>query len=75
MVWRLFRFFLFQLAGALLGYVVLTPIPQPAYRIIVGIVAASLLWVLSDLRRGHKLRRWLREGDVSRPPVIPGYWG
>ena len=50
MVWRLFRFFLFQLAGALLGYVVLTPIPQPAYRIIVGIVAASLLWVLSDRR-------------------------
>lgn len=74
MIWRVFRFFLFQLAGALAGYWGL-PFAQSAQRIIVGLVAASVLWVLLDLRRGQKVLRWLREGDTSAPPVIPGYWG
>ena len=71
---RVFWFLLFQLAGALLGYVVL-PLVTPGYRVVVGIAAAGLLWVMIDLRRGHRLRRWLRDGDTNRPPVIAGYWG
>lgn len=74
MLWRVLRFFLFQLAGATLGYFAL-PMVAPAHRAIIGIVAASAVWVLIDLRRGHKLRSWLREGDAHPPPVIPGYWG
>ena len=74
MIWRVFRFFLFQLAGALVGYFALT-LAQTEHRVIVGILVASMAWVLIDLRRGQKLRSWLREGDTSRPPVIPGYWG
>ena len=74
MLWRATRFFLFQLAGALLAYLVL-PLAAPAQRVVVGIAAASIVWVLIDLRRGHLLRRWLRRGDTSQSPVIPGYWG
>jgi len=74
MIWRVFRFFLFQLAGALSGYLVLT-LARPEYRVVAGILAASMVWVLIDLRRGEKLRRWLREGDTSRPPLLSGYWG
>lgn len=74
MIWRVFRFFLFQLTGALVGFLAL-PMALLSHRVIAGIVGASVLWVLIDLRRGQKLRNWLRDGDSSRPPVIPGYWG
>ena len=74
MAWRVFRFFLFQLAGGLLGYW-FWPTAQRAPGIIVGIVFASALWVVLDLRRSRKLLAWLREGDTSQPPSVPGYWG
>ena len=74
MIWRVFRLFLFQLLGAVLGYAVW---PSAAHipGMIGGIVGASWLWLMIDLRRGHKLRRWLRTGDTTSPPQIPGYWG
>ncbi len=74
MIWRVFRFFLFQLAGGLLGYVLL-PLVGPAHGVVVGIVAASVLWVLIDLRRGQLVRNWLRDGNIGEPPVLAGYWG
>lgn len=74
MIRRIVRFLLFQLAGALIGYALL-PAQLRAQGVVAGIVAASVLWVLTDLRRSQKLRRWLRQGDISRLPVIPGYWG
>lgn len=74
MIWRAFRFFMFQLAGGLLG-AGLTPLATRAQGAIIGIVFASLAWVLIDLRRGQKVRRWLREGDTSQAPVLSGYWG
>ncbi len=74
MIWRVFRFFLFQLAGALAGYG-LWPLAIPARGAIVGIFVASMVWVLIDLKRGQILRTWLRHGNTSQPPVIPGYWG
>lgn len=74
MTWRVFRFFLFQLAGGLLGQWLL-PTSTAAQGVIVGIICASALWVLIDLRRGQKLLVWLREGDTSRTPSLPGYWG
>lgn len=74
MIWRLFRFFLFQVAGAVLGYAFF-PAAAREQGVVAGIVGASAIWVLMDLRRGHKLRRWLRAVDVGSPPVIPGYWG
>ena len=74
MAWRVFRFFLFQLAGGLLGYW-FWPAPARAPGIIVGIVCASACWVMIDLRRSRKLLAWLREGDTSQPPSVSGYWG
>lgn len=74
MAWRVFRFFLFQLAGGLLGYG-FWPTAVRAPGAIVGIICASALWVVIDLRRSRKLLAWLREGDTSQPPSVPGYWG
>ena len=74
MIWRFFRFFLFQLAGGVLGYWA-WPSPSPLQDVVAGIACASLLWVLLDLRRGEKLLNWLREGDTARSPAIGGLWG
>ncbi len=74
MTWRLFRFFLFQLAGALLGRFLLRG-SSPEQGAILGLLAASLLWVLIDLRRGAKLLRWLKRGETETPANIDGLWG
>ncbi len=74
MLRRVLRLFLFQALGALLGYGLFPP-TAVAQGLIAGIVGASTLWLLIDLRRGHMLRHWLRDGDATKPPRIPGYWG
>lgn len=74
MTWRLFRFFLFQLAGALLGRFLLRG-SSPAQGAILGLLAASLLWVLIDLRRGAKLLLWLKRGETETPANVDGLWG
>ena len=74
MLWRFFRFFLFQLAGGLIGYWLL-PIDNATLGALVGLVYASVLWALIDLRRGQVLLAWLREGDTAQPPSIAGLWG
>jgi len=73
MVWRVFRFFLFQLAGAVLGQFL--PLIDPRNGMMLGIVLASALWVLVDLQRGMRLLAWLREGDISSPVRAGGLWG
>ena len=75
MIWRVFRFFLFQLAGGLLGGWLLYRENHPLEGVVAGIVLASVLWVLLDLRRGQVLLAWLRAGDASQPPVVAGWWG
>jgi len=74
MTWRLFRFFLFQLAGALLGRFLLRG-GSPAQGAILGLLAASLLWVLIDLRRGARLLLWLKRGETAAPARVDGLWG
>ena len=74
MLRRVLRLFLLQALGALLGYALFPSIAH-TQGLIAGIVGASTLWLLIDLRRGHKLRHWLRAGDTANPPRIPGYWG
>ncbi|MBA4329093.1 MAG: phosphate regulon sensor histidine kinase PhoR [Polaromonas sp.] len=73
MVWRVFRFFLFQLAGAFLGRYL--PMGDPRNGMVLGIVLASALWVIVDLRRGMRLLAWLREGDTGAPVRVAGLWG
>jgi two-component system phosphate regulon sensor histidine kinase PhoR len=74
MIWRLFRFFLFQLAGALLGLLLL-PGGDSRQGVILGLVAASALWVLIDLQRGGRLLLWLKRGETSTPANVSGLWG
>ncbi|MDP2818944.1 MAG: phosphate regulon sensor histidine kinase PhoR [Polaromonas sp.] len=73
MVWRVFRFFLFQLAGAVLGQFL--PLVDSRNGMVLGIVLASALWVLVDLRRGMRLLAWLKKGDASSPVRAGGLWG
>ncbi len=73
MVWRVFRFFLFQLTGAFLGRYL--PMGDPRNGMVLGIVLASALWVIVDLRRGMRLLAWLREGDTGAPVRVAGLWG
>lgn len=74
MTWRLFRFFLFQLAGALLGRLLIRS-GSPAQGAIVGLLVASALWVLIDLRRGARLLLWLKRGETATPARVDGLWG
>ena len=74
MVWRFFRFFLFQLVGALLGYWAGGQF-NAWQGAVVGIVLASAVWVLWDLRRGQRLLAWMRDGDPALTPVVGGLWG
>lgn len=74
MIWRAFRFFLFQLAGGVLGYWA-WPSASPVQDVVAGIACASLLWVLLDLQRGEKLLNWLRDADTAPSPAIGGLWG
>jgi two-component system phosphate regulon sensor histidine kinase PhoR len=74
MFWRALRFFLFQSAGALLGYFV-WPLHDPLRGALLGAVLAGVLWLLIDLRRGQILLRWLRQGELAEWPELPGLWG
>lgn len=71
---RILLFFLFQLAGASLGRLLLPGI-ESRRGIILGLVAASTLWVLIDLQRGGRLLLWLKRGDTATPVNIGGLWG
>ncbi|MBK6293663.1 MAG: phosphate regulon sensor histidine kinase PhoR [Rhodoferax sp.] len=73
MVWRVFRFFLFQLCGGLMGYWLLA-LPNPLHGLIIGLVAVSALWVAIDLRRVAQLLRWLKDADQTRPLRLHGLW-
>ena len=74
MIWRVFRFFLFQGAGGALGYRLALGI-HPMEGAVAGVFLASFLWVVWDLRRAYRVLRWLRHGDVGNPPPVPGLWG
>jgi len=74
MVWRFFRFCLFLLVGGAAGFLtasLLEPLPNT----VLGMVLASVLWFSLDLRRARSVLSWLRSGDVSLAPHVPGLWG
>ena len=73
MVWRVFRFFLFQLGGGLIGYWALA-LPNRLHGLIIGLLVASALWVAIDLSRVAKLLKWLKDADQTRPLRLHGLW-
>ncbi|HEX7890393.1 MAG TPA: phosphate regulon sensor histidine kinase PhoR [Ramlibacter sp.] len=40
-----------------------------------GLALGALLWFAVDTGRGLRALRWLREGDLRRPPALGGLWG
>ncbi len=74
MIWRVFRFFLFQLAGGILGYRMALGV-HPLEGALAGMFVASASWVAWDLTRAQRIFRWLREGDSASPPAVAGLWG
>ncbi len=74
MIWRVFRFFLFQLAGGILGYRMALGV-HPLEGALAGMFVASASWVAWDLTRAQRIFRWLREGDLASPPAVAGLWG
>ena len=73
MVWRVVRFFLFQLSGGLIGYWLMAG-GNPVHGLIAGLLVASAVWVVIDLSRGARLLHWLKEADHSRPVRLHGVW-
>ena len=70
MFFRFAVFFCAQLAGGLLGGWQGGPWGAAA-----GAVAASWVWFVWDLWRGHRVVRWLRQGELSEAPQLYGLWG
>lgn len=73
MVWRVFRFFLFQLSGGLIGYWLLA-LPNRLHGLIIGLLVASAFWVAIDLSRVARLLKWLKDADQTRPLRLTGLW-
>ncbi|MFO1195169.1 MAG: phosphate regulon sensor histidine kinase PhoR [Rhodoferax sp.] len=74
MLWRVVRFFLFQLAGGGLGFA-LAPKAYALHGALGGLVLSSLAWVSIDLWRSHRLLAWLRDAPAGSPIRIGGLWG
>jgi len=74
MIWRVTRFFLFQLAGGLAGFT-LWPWPNPAWGVLLGVWLASVAWLAVDVRRAYVLRQWLRQNSPAQAPRLGGLWG
>ncbi|MDO8279542.1 MAG: phosphate regulon sensor histidine kinase PhoR [Burkholderiaceae bacterium] len=82
MVLRFFGFLLFQLAGALAGWVladwVLAAQPAALPTLAgawIGAGFGAVMWFFLDAARGLRLLRWLKAGDAAQAPTMHGMWG
>jgi two-component system phosphate regulon sensor histidine kinase PhoR len=69
----IFRFLTFALAQALAGLV--GWFTADLIGALVSVLMGSWLWFILDLRRGLKLLRWLRDGNLNTAPTMAGLWG
>jgi two-component system phosphate regulon sensor histidine kinase PhoR len=74
MVWRLLKFLLFLLAGALAGYFARFEW-HGLHGPVVGVVVAMLAWYWLDALNAGRLLGYLRATDAENQPVISGLWG
>ena len=74
MLLRLISFLLLQGLGGIVGYR-LAPEALQIRGALAGMIAAGLLWVLSDFTRGLRVLHWLRGDDFSDVPLKLGLWG
>jgi two-component system phosphate regulon sensor histidine kinase PhoR len=74
MLWRVFTFLAFQVAGAALGWVEPGPL-RPALGALIGVIGGGVVWLLIDMSRGARLLRWLRLGATAEVAMRTGMWG
>ena len=74
MFWRFFSFFVFQLAGGLLGWYFASP-QTWAVCALMGGVAGAWVWFVVDFSRAVRLMRWLRLGNTADVAMSGGFWG
>ena len=70
MFWRLSTFLLLLLGGAAAGWLA-SGMPGA----LAGVVAGATVWFLTDLVRGGRVIRWLRDPAGREPPTLWGLWG
>lgn len=76
MLLRIFSFLLLQGLGAWLGFE-LAPQTLQIRGLLLGMLAAGVLWGLYDSMRGLRVLQWLRSDDLSAAPPLGrfGVWG
>jgi two-component system, OmpR family, phosphate regulon sensor histidine kinase PhoR len=74
---RFFSFLSFLAFGAALGFSTGTIGDQPTtmVHLLTGAVLGGCAWMLLDAWRGHRMRAWLRHGDLAMAPDMSGWWG
>ena len=74
MFWRIVLFLLWQLAPALVVWILYTGNEQYTVMLMAAL-AGCYVWLALDGWRGWRLLRWLRSGDTSQIPLGSGFWG
>lgn len=70
MLWRLSIFLLLLLGGAGIGWFAAGP-----HGALAGVISGATIWFLTDLIRGGRVVRWLRDPRDGEPPTRWGLWG
>ena len=70
MFWRLSTFLLLMLGGAGLG-----GLSAGLQGALAGVFSGATLWFFTDLVRGGRVIRWLRDPVGREPPAAWGLWG
>ena len=77
MIGRFLSFLSLLAFGGALGFSwgVMGDKPQSMVYTLAGALLAALVWMLSDMWRGYRVRAWLRHGDLAMVPHLSGWWG
>lgn len=70
MYWRLSTFLLLMLGGAGLG-----GLAAGLQGALAGVFTGATVWFFTDLLRGGRVVRWLRDPVGREPPAVWGLWG
>ncbi|MEO8249134.1 MAG: phosphate regulon sensor histidine kinase PhoR [Burkholderiales bacterium] len=74
MRWRLGVFLLWQLAGAVTGWLI-GGRDSRTVGVLGGMLAGTFIWFAIDFSRASRLLGWLREGAAREAPTLRGAWG
>ncbi len=77
MISRFLSFIFFLAFGAAVGFAwaLYRTHEKSAVDVLIGALVAGMVWMLVDAWRGYRVRSWLRNGDLTKTPRMPGWWG